>query len=450
MDNGRLRQLLEVQIHRLSQTYRHVDLPGVGQRLDLPPPPPEGEGSKAQRMTASLKAAADADLATVARRLLTQFTPSPRERNEIEELLWADEAAPNIPKRFRRDVAKALDLSDLWIDGPRFSELLERLWVLDAASAVCGKHGLLRDEIAQHVFKNPDLRPDTLFDILGAYDCSDRRFCLFLEGLASAEVRPDEDDQRRFLQLVNEPLRRCGVELRETGNDGGYPAFRVVSLSQSSGRPKNLIFASSIKPDLRFRDAVNNDIEIVTNADKVLVYDRPIGVDGLRWRELQAWWADLKGLGNEEEAKKDLYLRLRDSLPNSPPQRLLFDSFFRGFGSAVPELPALLPEVWLHWDPKTVKERGADALTRFRMDFLLLLPGSGRIVVEVDGKHHYADADRADPTRYAVMMAADRELRLAGYEVYRFGAAELLDEAAGRVLVKSFFERLFMKHGVRP
>jgi hypothetical protein len=35
-----------------------------------------------------------------------------------------------------------------------------------------------------------------------------------------------------------------------------------------------------MKPDLRFRDAVNNDIEIVTGADQVLVYDRPINAGG--------------------------------------------------------------------------------------------------------------------------------------------------------------------------
>ncbi|MFB7225150.1 hypothetical protein [Streptomyces sp. NPDC056227] len=29
--------------------------------------------------------------------------------------------------------------------------------------------------------------------------------------------------------------------------------------------------------------------------------------------------------------------------------------------------PALLPEVWLHWDPKTVEERGPEALLRSRM-----------------------------------------------------------------------------------
>jgi hypothetical protein len=67
---------------------------------------------------------------------------------------------------------------------------------------------------------------------------------------------------------MNRHLRPCGAELRETNSDGGYPIFEVVSLHGNvGGRPKNLIFASRVKPDLRFSDAVNNDIEIVTNAE---------------------------------------------------------------------------------------------------------------------------------------------------------------------------------------
>ncbi len=215
------------------------------------------------------------------------------------------------------------------------------------------------------------------------------------------------------------------------------------------GRPKNLIFASSVKPDLRFRDAVNNDVEIVTNADKVLVYDRPIGAEGLRWRDLQLWWSETKGIANAKEAKTTLYRRLRESLSeNSPPQLLLFEAFYSGFGSAIPDLPALLPEVWLHWDPKTVRERGPDALRRFRMDFLLLLPYGTRVVIEVDGKHHYATADgRAECGRYAKMVAADRELKLSGYHVFRFGSAELAGDAA-RDMVKIFFKALFKRFGI--
>ena len=114
----------------------------------------------------------------------------------------------------------------------------------------------------------------------------------------------------------------------------------------------------------------------------------------------------------------------------------------------MPNLPALLPEVWLHWDPRTVKERGPDALLRFRMDFLLLLPQGMRVVIEVDGKHHYASpTGSADVQRYAQMVKADRDLKLAGYEVFRFGAVELQAPTA-KADVKLFFEALFRRYGV--
>jgi very-short-patch-repair endonuclease len=82
------------------------------------------------------------------------------------------------------------------------------------------------------------------------------------------------------------------------------------------------------------------------------------------------------------------------------------------------------------------------------MDFLMLLPGGARVVLEVDGKQHYADSEgRADPGRYAVMATADRELRLAGYDVYRFGATELREES-GKAAVGAFFDALFIRYGI--
>ena len=52
-----------------------------------------------------------------------------------------------------------------------------------------------------------------------------------------------------------------------------------------------------------------------------------------------------------------------------------------------------------------------------------------------------------DPDRYAAMVRADRELRLVGYEVYRFGAVEL-EPKCGPALVGEFFDRLFRRYGV--
>jgi hypothetical protein len=453
MNFSLLRKTLAPLIGGLSSSGTHDALPSICEEIGLPDPY-EGN-SKSDRMRKSFEALPDRDLPIVAKNFLRVHPPSPSTRKEIEDILWSDYSGPKIPKKHRRELAKALSIDDLYLDVERFDRLLETLWVIGPADPMVSIFGgtdrSLRAAIDQHIYRNPeDWSVEQFFDKIGALDACDRRFVLFVEGLASADVRPDEEEQRRFARLVNNALKKCGVELRETGTEGGYPMFSLVSLHTASERPKNLIFASSIKPDLRFIDALNNEIEIVTNADKVVVYDRPIGVEGLRWSDLQSWWADTTRAPNGIEAKKSLYRRLRSCLPkNSPPQTVLFDSFYRSFGDAVPYLPALLPEVWLHWDPKTVRERGALALTRFRMDFLLLLPQNVRIVIEVDGKSHYAnDQGRADPGRYATMVRADRDLKLAGYEVFHFGSQEL-ETSDSMDNVKRFFDLLFEEYGVR-
>lgn len=454
MDHAGLRDLIRPLVLALKDAGTHATLPDLCQQIGLPAPPGANERTKSERLAASLSSLPDEELPSVAERLIAAHPPVASVRNEIQDAIWAAGGYPVIQKRTRHEVARTLDPEDLYLDAGQFDELLERLGLpgSDVPGWLDVRGSSLRAEIERHVHRNPgDWSVEELFRRIEAFDCSDRRFALLLEGLVSADVRPDEKDQRRLVGILNEGLRRCGATLREVDNDGGYPVFRLVSTrSGVHGRPKNLVFASPEKPDIRILDAVNNDIEIVTNAERVLVYDRPLGSDPLLWRDLQAWWSEVRQIPDQERAKKTLYRRLQASLPrNSPPQRALFDGFYGGYGRAVPELPALLPEVWLHWDPKTVRERGPDALLRFRMDFLLLLPGGVRVVVEVDGKHHYADeAGRADVNRYGAMMAADRDLRLSGYEVFRFGAAELLGPEA-RGVVKRFFDGLFRTHGIQ-
>lgn len=257
MELARLRELLHGPIVGLSDRGTHEELPSICEKLGLRAP--DHTGTKRERMEASYSALPDGELPRVAECLLRFFPPSAALGNQLQDLMWANVPGPEIPKRFRREIAQALAPEDLYVDPRRFDELLEQLWIIDDdsfAAFLSGDSGPgLRAEIQRHVHRNPgDWPVDYHFDRLGVYDGSDRRFALFLEGLASADVRPDVREQLRFVQLVNETVRQCEVELREVGTDGGYPLFKVVSLAKGvSGRPKNLIFASHIKPDLRTR-----------------------------------------------------------------------------------------------------------------------------------------------------------------------------------------------------
>jgi hypothetical protein len=455
MDLALLRRLVEGVVATLPDHYTHRELAGACERLGLPEPPRQVDGySKRERVNQCLADLPDADLPGVAERILASSEP-PRPdaatRNAIQDVLWADQGAIAIPRRIRRELARDLGIESLVWDADRFMPLLDRLWVLgdDPVTWLMGGPATgLAAEIERHVFRFPgDWSTEDLFERLGAFEASDARFARFMEGLVSDDVIPEESVQRLHAATINRHLLPAGAELRETGTDGGYPVFSLVSTRAARTRtPKNLIFASFDKPDIRFTDAIDNDIEIVANANKVLVYDRPIAASGLRWRDLQTWWQDAQQIADEEDAKRSLYRRLAGSLPpNSPPQRNLFDLYHKIHGAAVRDLPALLPEVWLHWDPKTAHDRGRDALLRFRMDFLLLLPHGQRVVLEVDGSHHYAS-----PARYADGVRGDRDLKLAYYEVFRFGATELLDRGQARELLRAFFADLFRRFDVTP
>lgn len=458
MDLLVLRQRVEGVLGDFARMWRHQDIGPECERLGLPEPPPEGECTKRERVSRSLAALADDRLPAVAARIVAGTMPlssGPAARFAIEDVLWAGRG-PEIPKRTRREIARDLDLDVVTGKADRFTVLLDSLWVLDDDSLgflTRDTAAGLRGRIDRHVFRNPgDWSAEDLFEQLGAFEAGDARFARFLEGLVCADVIPDEPAQRDTADLINHRLRAAGAELRETGSDGGYPVYSVVPAGSARSRqPIYVIFASQVKPDIRFRDAIDIDIEIVENADKVLVYDRPIGADGIRWRDLQAWWSDTQHVPDDDEAKKSLYQRLASSLPaSSPPQRNLYDLYHKIHGSAVRDLPALLPEVWLHWDPKAVRERGRDALLGHRMDFLLLMPHAQRVVLEVDGSRHYATpgGERPDPARYAASMRADRELKLNGYEVFRFGATELLNPASAHDLLRVFSTDLFRRFNV--
>jgi very-short-patch-repair endonuclease len=455
-----LRDLVGEIVAEIARRATHPTLARRLAELGLPTPATAGEGTKAELAAQSLEALPDARLPYVAERIVTSYDQLDAARcHALQDRRWAVENHPTISKRVRREIARALDLEDFVDHYDRFRALLGSLFDLEDSpfAFVTGSQTGLGAEIDRHVGRfHGDWSAEELCERLGAFDASDRRFALLLEGLVSADTLPDESRQRRIVDMVNSCLRADGLELRETGMADGYPVFVLIAIRLRSRRPKNLAFASPNKPDFRITDAIDNDIEILADVDEVLVYDRPITVDGVRWMDLQTWWQETRQVTDSEAAKTQLYQRLGQSLPtNSRPQRMLFDLYHDIYRGSIPALPALLPEVWLHWDPKTVRTRGVRALLNHRMDFLLLFPHGQRIVLEVDGQQHYAiktDDEppvwNADPATYAKTMRGSRELTAAGYQVYRFGAHELRHPDPAREVLRQFFDNLFREHNI--
>jgi hypothetical protein len=102
-----------------------------------------------------------------------------------------------------------------------------------------------------------------------------------------------------------------------------------------------------------------------------------------------------KSVANSPDAcaRRNVRQFLARSLASEPGRRR-FRAYYEMHGStAMDRVPALIPQVYLHHDPYTPRSRGnvPGPLPRQRMDFLMLLPQDQRIVIEVDGKQHYAD-----------------------------------------------------------
>jgi very-short-patch-repair endonuclease len=308
----------------------------------------------------------------------------------------------------------------------------------------------MADQIWQHMVNNPnDWDYATLLENLGARTCSQRRLFSLLEQAVHPLTR-DGADQRMYVAGLNSILLPDDFELRSFEEQSGHPIYSVVRRDVGVyGGVKNLIFAADgPKPDLILSDAVTNNITIVRNAEFCLVFEQPIPPHGLTWQQLVQWYAGREQLdATARETTILLYQRLQRSL-GSAPERRVFDRYFRTWKRVLRDkLPALIPQVYLHYDPLTIRQRATNGvLRRQRMDFLILFSPHERVVIEVDGKQHYSINDVASPILYGNMVAADRGLRLLGYEIYRFGGAELSGSGCDNI-IDDFFRRLLQRHG---
>jgi hypothetical protein len=409
------------------------------------------------------------DLLQIATNVLTEF-----EAPDLQETLseMTTHAEHRVSQLVRKDVLKALNTAG-GLSGERglislLSDVFGKSVIEGNAFNLLMPSKTLEQEITKHYLDNDDWDNQQLLIECGALICSQTRFFKLLNALLHPMARRGEE-QEELAKQISSALRRDGYEMCAVDSESGYPIYGIVRTQfRVSGAMKNLIFASiGEKPELIFRDAINNDVEIVKNADKILIYDRPLPPSGqLLWKDLASWWQDRESIQEEKLARSQLYLRLSQAVraTNSPGEFALFRGYYERFGKLLGDnLPVLIPQVYLHYDPYTKRERGDEQfLARQRMDLLLMLENRVRIVIEVDGQHHYAKEDPksklfiANPGLYAVTCLEDRRLRLLGYEVYRFGGGEFSDTSLNpssigpqsQTVVSDFFDKLLKKHGV--
>jgi hypothetical protein len=229
-------------------------------------------------------------------------------------------------------------LDELLMIGPiegriNFISFLKRIWPLDHMPSTDSRFDTAAGDIGQHMVNNDDWDYDYLFgDYLQLKPGPDERFLKFLEQAVHPSVRVG-DTQQKYVAVINKHLASDGFHLEPFTDISGYPVYRAVAINAGvRGSVKNLIFAANgPKPEIVLGDAINNDIQIVKNAEYCLVYDLPISQSGLLWSDLVAWWAAKHGTNTPAvEMERRLYRRLEMSL-GSPPEKLLFDAYYRNY-----------------------------------------------------------------------------------------------------------------------
>jgi very-short-patch-repair endonuclease len=333
-------------------------------------------------------------------------------------------------------------------------DFLSRLYDVEALPSHDPRFATAGRDIFQHRCLNLDWNDDWIFhDPRFGLANDDDALLRFLAEMLHPYVRTDLAEVKRLCEFLNATLIHDGYKIVQIDDISGAPVFvGCRSGSGVQGSMKNIIFAAvGPKPEIVLVDALNNDLRVVKHEQHCLIYDRPLAAHGLTWREVVGWWADREGMDGHPERKiwLSLHNRLLASLGDNGAERRILTAYAKRYRRHGADIPALLPQVYLHYDPYTqTRRRTPGPLPRQRMDFLLLAPHGIRIVIECDGRQHYAETDgRASPQRYAAMMAEDRELRLKGYEVYRFGGAELTDNPTTEQLLDAFFDRLAEHHG---
>lgn len=322
-------------------------------------------------------------------------------------------------------------------------------------------------EIARHCDAFPDDWGDDtgIFDTVEISKLPDEEFLFFCQQYVNpvfCRYKYDEEKdqtinlQTQCVKAINYYLSDCGYELREANRFGDKIEYNLVETAGVSGSIQGIVFAATGKPDLLLTDVLNQSVSIPQNEDKYLLYEEAIGIKAFTWKELVDWF-EMWHLP-DETCMERLWKSVRHC--GSPIEELFFSAYLELAELYSDKIPALLPQVYLYYDSKTQKDRTIKVFDHQCMDFLMLFSESSRVVIELDGVQHYAEDEEisipgrgfpihaASTSRYASMVSAQRDMTLAGYEVYRFGGKELHEETSGKHLVKQFLRDLCHAHGI--
>lgn len=330
-------------------------------------------------------------------------------------------------------------------------------------------------EIARHMDRFNDWPESYLLDsIIDYLNLTDEQFMFFLEQYVNPNIhhwRWNEEEERRehihnseLVEVINRYIDHDGYKLVVKDTIGDKDFYECISTRIGvQGQVKNIIFAAKYKPEIVFDDALNNDIRITRNENQCLIYNRSIPSSGVMWNDLVEWYAAENNLSDGQNPEVAFITRLCDCLDTSfkangakaGPETWMLQAYYNLKKELGIDLPALIPQVYLYYDPQTLKQRGYKLFEHQKMDFLMIFSHKDRIVIEIDGKQHYAEGTTASPKLYSEMVRAHREMSLLGYDVYRFGGYEFMGADADETVknkvldnIKQFFVRLFCKYGI--
>lgn len=370
-----------------------------------------------------------------------------------------------IPETARKGIIDKLILIGQVPGNGSYHSFFQRVYPR-AAEIPCNGTSLL-SEIARHCDSFPgDWRDDMgMFDVVDILHWSDQEFLYFCKEYVNPVFNRSlwDDKQEKWINLqpncveaINLYMRDCGYELRISNKIGDKFEYDLIELAGVKGKINNIVFAAIKKPDILLTDVLNHTVQIPVNEDKYLLYDKEVATGGLTWKGLLERYSE-----SHFPIEKSLDKRLYDAVRHcgSAIEEQFFNcylEFIEEFGDSI---PALLPQVYLYYDSKVQKERTIKIFDHQCMDFLMLFSGSQRVVIELDGVQHYSDGTVQCPgsqypcpiastAKYASMVSAQREMTLAGYEVYRFGGSEFQDQERVKIMVRQFFIDLFAKHGI--